>query len=540
MMSSTVHRLADPPHVRSPRRSEWTPDLVLLLALAFLSWAAVGRNLGSDPDLWGHLRYGLDHLDHGHLSRTDPYSYTAPQAEWINHEWLCELVFALAWRTAGVLGLWALSMGLVAVTLGIMLSLMITATRGFWAVTGIYVACWFSMSIGFSMRPQLFTFALTAVALWWVDRLFVARTWPLVRALALVPLCALWANLHGGFLVGVALLLFVAAHELVRWLAGHCSARRAGATAGVVGLAVLATLLNPYGWHLWRWLFQALSVSRADAITEWGSAFGHGSQRDLLGYYAMVVLLAVVLLRSPLRRSSLELGLLVATAAAAWIQVRHVVIFCMIAAIYLPRHLEAMVPLLARPRSFHPRFRRVAAAFMVVAAIVLNARPSQRPDRLAVPLSEQPYLAFQFIHQQGLQGNLAVEFNWAQAAIWYLHDSCKVAYDGRFRTVYPPPVERAFVDFARATGDWSRLLDDYPTDLVLMPDHWSGWPLLEQRGDWVCLYRSDRSSGGGSSDGEGAVLFARRGRYVDLERRVAEGSGARPPRRTTFWFGEPL
>src|ERR1017187_5647261 len=40
----------------------------------------------ADPDLWGHVLYGEHLLQTGHLARTDPYSWTAPGHEWINHE----------------------------------------------------------------------------------------------------------------------------------------------------------------------------------------------------------------------------------------------------------------------------------------------------------------------------------------------------------------------------------------------------------------------------------------------------------------------
>src|ERR1051326_9609012 len=58
----------------------------------------------SDPDLWGHLRFGVDLLRTWHLSRADPYSFTSDIA-WINHEWLSELLLAIVYLPLRAVGM---------------------------------------------------------------------------------------------------------------------------------------------------------------------------------------------------------------------------------------------------------------------------------------------------------------------------------------------------------------------------------------------------------------------------------------------------
>jgi len=64
--------------------------LTLLLCAYILS-----MNL-ADPDLWGHVRYGQDPLRDGVLPATSTYTFTAENYRWINHENLCEVVFAVS------------------------------------------------------------------------------------------------------------------------------------------------------------------------------------------------------------------------------------------------------------------------------------------------------------------------------------------------------------------------------------------------------------------------------------------------------------
>ena len=59
----------------------------------------------ADPDLWGHLRFGLDSLTTGHIVRPDTYSYVTGDQTWVNHEWFAEAIAALAYTAAGAPGL---------------------------------------------------------------------------------------------------------------------------------------------------------------------------------------------------------------------------------------------------------------------------------------------------------------------------------------------------------------------------------------------------------------------------------------------------
>src|SRR3954468_7569730 len=92
---------------------------------ALVAGAFVCTRATVDPDLWWHLKAGLDLLDAGHLTAVDPYSFTQ-DVPWINHEWLSELIMALAYRSGGVAGLLLLKI----IVLGSALVLLGRALRG--------------------------------------------------------------------------------------------------------------------------------------------------------------------------------------------------------------------------------------------------------------------------------------------------------------------------------------------------------------------------------------------------------------------------
>src|SRR5438093_1131596 len=48
----------------------------------------------TDPDLWGHLKFGTEILHSRSIPIVDSYSFTSDRV-WTNHEWLSEVTFAL-------------------------------------------------------------------------------------------------------------------------------------------------------------------------------------------------------------------------------------------------------------------------------------------------------------------------------------------------------------------------------------------------------------------------------------------------------------
>src|SRR5580700_6852571 len=76
-----------------------SPALILVVvAIADIQpWA--------DPDLWGHVAFGRAMWATFRLALHDPYSYSAPEHLWLNHEWLSEVLIGLFYDLGGVIGL---------------------------------------------------------------------------------------------------------------------------------------------------------------------------------------------------------------------------------------------------------------------------------------------------------------------------------------------------------------------------------------------------------------------------------------------------
>src|SRR5437868_765186 len=78
-----------------------TPATLCRVALWAFALILVTKT-AADPDLWGHLRFGLDTLASKSAYAADRYSFTADRP-WINHEWLAELLMAIGYTGLGAL-----------------------------------------------------------------------------------------------------------------------------------------------------------------------------------------------------------------------------------------------------------------------------------------------------------------------------------------------------------------------------------------------------------------------------------------------------
>ena len=218
------------------------PRRALVVAALLLAVVPCLDVLG-DPDLWWHLRAGRWMLDHLAVPGGELFTYTAQGAPWTPHEWLAEVVFA-GLAAAGGLLLVAVVMAAVAWS-GLWACALRARDRGAGglAIAGALLLGARAAEPVLGTRPQVATFALTAWTLLVAER-HLARGGR-VRWL-LPPLLALWANLHAGFLGGIAVLGVVVAVETLRTrlrLAGAAPAVRVRQLAVALGIAALAAWL---------------------------------------------------------------------------------------------------------------------------------------------------------------------------------------------------------------------------------------------------------------------------------------------------------
>jgi hypothetical protein len=457
----------------------------------------------ADPDLWGHLRFGLDLLDTGRVIRPDPYSFLTAGVTWVNHEWLAEAALALAWRSAGSLGIILLKLSITLAIVGVLyVSLLRRRLTVFGASTVLLINIQMMVPWLGAPRPQMFTYLCWAITL---AIIVEAEQRDNKRALwLLVPTFVLWANAHGGFLAGIGIVglwgiarvvQLVATHGVRAWDAWGREIRAVWVPAGV---AVASTLITPYAGELWLFLHTALT-SRLE-IVEWNPI----EMMTVEGLAHLVVLAPAVCgwFWSREEKKPALVFLFLIIVLLPFIARRHTPLFALgLILLAGPHEADAVARLFerrsaARPtRAADPKVMRVFAGMFVVIAVVCVLASNRFFTRILVDREDYPIEAVELLRTAGVRGSLATNFNWGEYVLWHLGPEVKVSIDGRRETVYTDAVYAENQRFAWGDGKWDALIDRAGVDMALVPtQHWPVSNLLRLKPGWSKVYEDDRSA----------------------------------------------
>lgn len=491
-----------------------SPVLILLIA------AITDIQRWADPDLWGHVAFGRAMLAHHHLTMRDTYSYSAHSHVWLNHEWLSELLMGASYNAFGVVGLKlikfacsmaivlfsALSLAEIGASITIQLAILLTA--------GVAVAP------QMQFRPQMFTFTLMSALLALLTR-YTYRGGVVVWLA--IPIFALWANLHGGFIIGLATLGTFTSVSFAQDIFEGRTVRRGLLLTAILLASILATLVTPYGFETWDGVAHAMTNPRTrEIIDDWQPrlrALAAMWHHNRVGAVPMIVALAMfVWLTVNFARASRRDDLpLVAVAAvmigAAFIAMRN-----------LPLAVIATVIPLARRASFVMHTEQISQrswtsqSIVAGAAIVLLMATGLFSSALRAG-APKPVGAIAFMHGAGLSGNILTDFAWGEYVLWHMSPASKIFIDGRYDTVYPPEVIDDYLSFQNGAAGAKELLRKYPHDFVILNvDDGAALALMDSMPDWTRLY-SDAT----------CVLFARTGSGAARVRAVKVSAHETPP-----------
>jgi hypothetical protein len=222
--------------------------------LAGLILLAVFLTCGLTPmqsDTWWQLRAGADMWASHRVLLSDTYSHTANGVFWVNHEWLAEVLFYAAYRLGG-LSLLTLFSALLIVG-GWMFTWRLTrgAARPVFVLTLLALV---SSSGWWEPRPHAFSLLFIP----WMFFLLERRQHRWLPLLFLV-----WANCHGGVLLGLALL---AVALTARTFADRTELR---SSAAILAGCAVAMTLTPLGVHFWTEIPRSLARIRIYTLDEW-------------------------------------------------------------------------------------------------------------------------------------------------------------------------------------------------------------------------------------------------------------------------------
>ncbi|WP_420641764.1 hypothetical protein [Candidatus Leptofilum sp.] len=448
-----------------------------------------------DPDMWWHLRTGEAIWQMQTIPQFDLFSYTVPQNVWIVQQWLTDLGMWLVYELAGLAGLSLLFAAIVAVAF--MLVYARCAGRPYLAAL-ITLVAYFTAALPLGVRPQMINILFLALFVYVVDGVRQSgwRSW----TLWLLPLVtALWANMHSGYLTGVALLgAYVVGEAFQRRLAQPDETTltwsQIGQLAGVTVFSLLAALVNPRGIDLVLFPLGTLGSDVIQSnIVEWYSPDFHLVYFWFFGLMMALGVVSMVYSRRPVTWT--DLLLFGGPAAGGLLSARHIPLFAVAAAPIIARHLLSVLsetrlyPLASgtSKQTAPTRFLQmlnglVLLLMLLVGAIWLQTRLAGNEAALERTF---PVAAVDFIEEAGLaDGRIYNTYEWGGYLIWR---RIPVFIDGRTE-LYGNEFFSYYLQTTRVRENWQQPLDEMAVDLVLLRRSSALATVLQVSTDWQEVY----------------------------------------------------
>ena len=452
-----------------------------------------------DPDFWWHIRIGRWMTENGRLPSTDIFTFTVPNHVWTDHEYLTETLMWLIYSNMGAIGI-ALVFGLVTYTGFYLMYRQVRREPFVIAGVGLALGAVAGSPI-WGPRAQMITFALTCLELYWLQGYLSGRS----RALQFFPLVmALWANLHGGWVIGFVWLGIALVAELVGWVWDRENpAHRAHVRflAIITAASAVAVLATPHGFSLYLYPFQTVtSMAQERLIVEWFSPDFH--QPYLRPFEAMVFVLIVgFALRRPklydllLSMAALALALQSVRNVALFVAATTPVIITTYSAYWREISAERKWKLALPTRPVFAAVTAIALAVITLATVVHIAGellPSRQqsltasnyPVGAADWLAAHPEVGTKMYNQYGWGGYLAYRFYPQPNRKVFIFGEAALMGDGLLND---------YEDIQTLRPDWRSLLDKYGVDYVVYNKGEALSNVLITESDWKVVYQDSEA-----------------------------------------------
>jgi hypothetical protein len=433
---------------------------VFLISFACVYYLVNAPFLLGHYDLGWHLAAGDLIRDQGHIPFQDPWSFTSGGRQWFNLSWLWDVIASVLFQHANFSGLILFVVACGAIIVGYLTSVCLSSGASTTAVCiSVFSAC--LLYPAFAAYPNIYLAASPNIFTMLFSVIFYGECLKRTRRVYLLPaIMVLWANLHGGFLLGLFIVGIFSSVALLRrdWINFKIySVAGAG--------CFIATFINPLGWHIYEGLTTVLGHFSQAYITEWWSYFQNITVPGSIPGIIYILIFIAFELRyrgfCPIESRLLSwlflfLGLY---------QFRYMSFFFLFSTVPLALHLDRLLPKLSN----NFKIERSLLAAGIIAACALPLVYMKIDPALGLPqmLSEQDvlYLQTHFPHARLLN-----HWNFGGILIFRDRGAIPVFVDGRAATAYPDALLRDYFKLGQQEvndNDWDTVLEKYQIDTVL-------------------------------------------------------------------------
>lgn len=391
---------------------------------------------------------------------TDPFSYTMPSYIFIDHEWLANLITYFLYQGVGWTGLAILFSGLA--TFAVVLPFLVR-TRKFNFLPILLGTGYLVLFIGIRMQVVTLLFFSILITVLFNEKIYK-------RFKYFLPLLFLiWANLHGGFAMGIFTYFLYLISDFIK-------TRKINYTDwSIFLLSFLFTFINPYRWGIWQEVFRVMTDSTLRwTISDW--------MPGLLAYHPIlwiiIILSGYLIIKYRSSFSLFEKLLYFVLLIMGFLSVRHITIWVITALPLMHKGILVLEKEAGKIKFGKKRIEKAYSLFLGLMMIfVLSAYILGLRDWYFLGTNNRyPTAAVEYLSLNQSSGQIFSIYDWGGYLIWNLPEK-KVFIDGRMPTwkrdgVLAGESENAhkeYRDIIDGKMEFSDVASKYNIDTVFLP-----------------------------------------------------------------------
>jgi len=264
----------------------------LIFILVFFATFLIKPCLDSYDVFW-HIKTGEVILQ-GNLPDHDIFSFTASRSEWILHEWLSQVIFALIYRHAGARGLLILRALIFGLIFFILFRIFLKSGKSLLISLLFTIMGFLTCGKLLSMRPHIFTLLFFVLILYChIDLInpkskFKRGIYYIMPAIFLI-----WINFHGGFIIGIIFLIVTFMDFIISSIKATRLIEGIKKRSLIIILSILACFFNPFTYKavFYPFMYAGNKAMPSYLISEWSKTNIANSP-----FYFIIVFIFILLL----------------------------------------------------------------------------------------------------------------------------------------------------------------------------------------------------------------------------------------------------
>lgn len=450
----------------------------------------------SDSDLGWHLKYGQYFVNHLSVLRKNIYSSEMIGYKWVNHSWATDI---FTYITFNNFGFWGLSVAGALVMVFTFYFFQKAAKLSFWQTAFVFPIMLFledPLTI-VSFRSQLLSLLGLGVLYFLLSKYEDGRKKLIFITL---PLFLLWSNLHGEFILGLAVFSV--------WILFHLARQKLTSTKNIKEIineekiiisaffgAIFATLINPFGIGIYQEIIRHFGNPFQKYIIEWTPLDKFSPLWWILVIWGAVILINLVILKlkKQLTQFLPYIGILLILYLLSFWMRRYAWPMYLLSIPVTSYLFKILTPA-------NKKFSSIIATcallllyfYLVMIKIPYQQLNSMSWSRYCLQYVRCSPESAEFLKKQKFTGNLLTFYNWGGWLIWN-YPEIKPSMDGRMPFWKDEKGYSAFAEYYPLEQNWKEV-DKSKYDIVYItpskPIHKQMMKLVEEK-KWKIAYQDE-------------------------------------------------